>query len=709
MEDFTWTHLADLGQLKGMLVERWLWTVDMEKEREKGEDVQVILHGIFSVLKEFVDSKNIQARALHLLQEVFQHHSTIPMTNNNVVMDAARLLILQTTLDRFIPHADIVSGCLHVLSTLSENEQFCDVTLLNTDDILVVVIQSMDDHCHSKKVQLRGMTFILRLLEHYDAEYIVMDENILQRTMDRVCFNIRFNDDDFNLVRICCRVLDVLVRKLPRQVIATLVDGLLSLLLGVFDTQHNNGNVDITSICLLIADELAVDEASILHFFSNAELLINVFETIVSISGSTIDRKRQGNIVIATFHLLNRVIMDPQILSVVLQRVESIIDRNDINSTIRRLYSRAKDHIGYNVYEYTQQFGLSTNEANKLIVLVERLLEEMKKILGIQVDADIVRETETTMDQTRNEHDHDDNEVDGNGMMDDAAEDDNNSRMEAMKNLEIQSADGGDTAVLQHIESTEQTTVPDVANHSNIIQVAAVSQQQAAVTLVRAEIMHRLFIDATQKIEHLIIREQDLQNQVATLSTQQLIEDVGNSNEEPNVAEEVKDESLKENDDYEVNGLRAMEAIEQSVPENLVKPPYQRPSGTIGDRLWLAVAGIIEALTIITLTAETGSKYGFVSTFEYKKNKVSRRTLLQIGDKKILNPAQRVKYESVTVDGGVYYAVGNEAVCTNKMDTLAARAVAVFLAVKDSSARLNGGAGRSKQSVLSLVLTPSLP
>ena len=693
----------------------------------KAADVHTILRGIFSVLKEFIESKNIQARALQLLQEVFEQHVSSPTaTSNNVFIDASRLVILQTTLNRFIPHADIVSGCLHVLSTLSANEKFCDVTLLNSDDILSIVIQSMDDHGHSKKVQLRGMTLFLHLLEHYDADYIVMDENILQRAVDRVCFNLRFNDDDSNLVRICCRALDVLVRKLARHLIAPLVDDLLLLLLGVFDTQYTSGNVDIPSICLIIADELTVDEASLQHFFSNSELLINIFEIIVSISGTDIDRKRQGNSVIAAFHLLNRVIMDPQVLSVVLQRNESILDNNDTNSTMRRLYTRAQDHIGYDVFEYTQQFELSTSQANKLIVLVERLLEEMRCILGIQVNTDSVKDAEATIDQTMTDRDNDDVEEGDNGVTDNA-EGDNSNRTEATKNIETHSADSDNNAVLQRIEPDalsikRDETVPGVANHSNIIQVAAVSQQQAAVTLVRAEIMHRLFIDATQKIENLILREQDLQNQVATLSTQQLIEDVPSSSGETNAAVEMKDdienavECLKENDDYEVNGLRVLEdteTITASFKEkeelltsgNNEKARYQRPSGAIGDRLWLAVAGIIEALTIITLTAETGSKYGFVSTFENKKNKVSRRALLQYGDKSILKPAQRAKYEPVNVDlGGVYYAVGSEAVSTDKMDALAVRAVSVFLHVKDGSARFNGGSGRSKHSVLSMTL-----
>lgn len=742
MDSFTWATLEDLGSLKERLVERWLWTVDIAVELSMGIDVHLILRGIFSVLKEFVENRNIEARSLHLLQEVLEQvfstscsNGTISDSEDGRLVNTTKLNIIQTALRRWHQHADVATACLHVLSTLSENDRFCDMNSLHADELLLEVSNVMNDHGHSKKVQLRGMILFHRLLEHSSAGFATMTEDILRVILERICFNLRFNDDDANLVQTCCKSLDILVRKLAHHLIVLMTDELVPLVAGVFDAQHISGNIGVVSLCLLILEKLALEESHLLSFCSSSDVLTKIGETLVRISDLSDSRTSYGYSIIALFNLLSRVIPEPHILSRVVQHAGSHSNDDDdaTKSFVTGLYVTVKSVVGRSAMDFAKEFELPESQQSKLADLAEEMLHAMRQIVGrLDGDEDVAENDEQNPDSDTVDHETiiDERRVEvALASADDeaAGSDDEGAHGGDYGGVETEPDWDGSTELLTvevavysgDVDGREGTEL-DNADRANIIQVAAVSQQQAAVTMVRAEIMHRLFIDATQKIENLIMKGQELQTQVECLMVNKRSgteEETGH--QEHHISETGNEAKILTNDDDEcdLNGSGlAFDDISKSqpalMPDDDGNSAVDRSidglsvsslmMGASGDRLWLAIAGTIEALTIITLTAETGSKYGFESTFEYSTTKASRRALLQHGDKTLLKPSQWAKYEPVA--DGTCYAVGSEIVSTEMIYALATQSVAVFLHIKDGSSRLNGGAGRSKQSIISLTL-----
>jgi len=718
-DSISWDQLSSLSTFKERLVaeivERWLWTLDIEAElRSSACNVDLMSGGLFTLLNEFVESRSITARALELLKDLLE----LAPPAAALAVNAARLGMLETSMVRWST-VDVLSGGLHVLSILATSQKLCDVKLLSDERLVMLVSQMMDDNAHSKKLQLRGATYMYNIIQSAAEGHATLSDAVVGAAVDRMCFILRyFNDED--VILICCQTL-VVVSRTFSHLLAPLLDDLVPLVSTLFAANCMAAVDDVAALCLVILEPLVgAGEHHVLTLFADTDALHRVADAAVTMT--------RGNAAFAAFNLL-RVVL-PSLSAIVKSEADT-----------KLLYSKLTEGVGKDTAAFVRKFEMPDSLRSTLTTLVDDVLQEMRSLLGVEAEAhpsdgavdDNTDHAEADAGDDDNGALSGDNDVvgadddanlvpddDGDGIDEGAADDDEGG-------WDVAQADQSDVG---------QDDVNASAEHANIIQVAAVSQQQAAVTMVRAEIMHRLFMDATQKIEHLILREKELQAQVATLQEQQGQDggDAAGSSfaqdpphhhfgsapqtdgfEGGNDAHPSSETEWAADDQgYEVKGLRAFDVVDmqpsapagnEDLNRHVHSKPRQYPSGAAADRLWLAVAGTIEALTIITLTAETGSKYGFESTFELKGMKQCRRTLLQHGVKTVLKPSQWVKYDRIHMqDGGACYAVGSETVSADKMDALAELAVGVFLHVKDGGARLNGGATRSKQSVLSHTL-----
>jgi hypothetical protein len=258
-------------------------------------------------------------------------------------------------------------------------------------------------------------------------------------------------------------------------------------------------------------------------------------------------------------------------------------------------------------------------------------------------------------------------------------------------------------------DSTGQSLADGLVN--SMVEVTHQYQQHAVTAIERADMMHQLFIDATQKIEFLMRESDALRDQLLNLTLRKGAEGIEGEGNFPRIrmkSDDSNDEALK------IENLeRLLELDEFSDPENdgsNENTEYDGLNGSIerrkkkhkftladydmvphtevfgADRMSSVIDGVIEALRIV---GSKGTKYESLDT------KNIRRSILQHGwsDKGVWNKCQLIE--------GVFH-IGASTITFNKIQELGDVINRIFNHLKECE--ITGAVGLIKKSVIKISL-----
>lgn len=500
MESMKWSCLLD-DSIKERVIEQWLWNADIATEVSSGAaDLNLIVRSIFGCLEEYPHSKEIQSRSYSLLLEAH----TLSESSINVHDDGPRYTsIIESSLRNWTSHADIVSICLKYLAVASE--------ILNghTSDLLESIFLVLNTHCHSTRVQLPGIQILYNLLQHRAMKSIPVSEVIVRKIVGLMIYNLRFQNSDFSISKICCCALEIVVRNMLPQEIDIFSDDIVVLVSQVFHRYHRIP--EISSVCLIIIEKLAVGEDHLLTFCSSSDQLFQICESLRGIKCST----KYSMSISAACQLLNRSITNKSILDFILGD-----DEESGLHFLSDLQTHLSEHLG-DLNSLCCEWGLSSSQSCEIITSAVKVLSAVddmlqspsgrsKRVVTSGSRSEAARSNESEEDCTP-----DSNSVCispgrnllhlyGDHINDDVALVENSFTGSVTEGTGIvyEESSNMDDFLGQGVsKSFSSSSHPSEHEATMIIEVAQQSQHQAAVAMVRADILHKLFVDATKKME----------------------------------------------------------------------------------------------------------------------------------------------------------------------------------------------------------------
>jgi hypothetical protein len=499
MESIKWSCLLD-DSVKERVIEQWLWNADITMEVSSGAaDLNLIIKSLFSCLEEYPHSKEIQSRSYSLLLEAH----TLSDSSINVYDEGPRYTgIIESSLRNWTSHADIVSICLKYLAVAPE-------MLNGHGELLEFVFLVINTHCHSTRVQLPGIQILYNLLQHSAMNSAPVSEFIVRKIVGLMIYNLRFQNSDFSISKICCCALEIVVRNILPQEIEIFGDDIVVLVSQVFHRYHRIP--EISSVCLIIIEKLAVAEDHLLTFCSSSDQLFQICESLRGIKCST----KYSMSISAACQLLNRSITNKTILDFILG--------DDVDSGLHflsDLQTHLSEHLG-DLNSLCCEWGLSSSQSCEIIASAVKVLSAVddmlqspsgrsKRVVTSGSRAVAPRSIESEEDCTP-----DSNSVCispgrnllhlyGDHVNDDIALAENSFTGNVTEGTGIvyeESTHMDDFLCQGFSKSLSTSSLPSEHEATMIIEVAQQSQHQAAVAMVRADILHKLFVDATKKME----------------------------------------------------------------------------------------------------------------------------------------------------------------------------------------------------------------
>ena len=502
MESIKWSCLLD-DSVKERVIEQWLWNADITTEVSSGAaDLNLIVRSLFGCLEEYPHSKEIQSRSFYLLLEVH----TLSKTSINVHDEGPRYTaIIESSLRNWTSHADVVSVCLKYLAVTSEN--------LNgyIGDLLESVFLVLNTHCHSTRVQLPGIQILYNLLQQSVVNSTSVSESVVRKIAGLMIYNLRFQNSDFSISKICCCALEIVVRNMLPQEIAIFVDDIIVLVSQVFHRYHKIP--EISSVCLIIIEKLAVAEDHLLTFCSSSDQLFQICESLRGIKSST----KYSMSICAACQLLNRSITNKSILEYIFgEDVETGLH------FLSDLQTSLSEHLG-DLNSLCCEWGLSSSQSCDIIASAVRVLSAVDDMLQSPSGRSkrvVTSRARARADNARDVEDEEDLTPDSNSVCISPGRnllhlygDPVSSEMAHAESVFAGSSAEGTGIVYEEssnmddflhpriLKSFSSSSHPSEHEATMIIEVAQQSQHQAAVAMVRADILHKLFVDATKKME----------------------------------------------------------------------------------------------------------------------------------------------------------------------------------------------------------------
>jgi len=398
--------------------------------------------------------------------------------------------------------------------------------------------------------------------------------------------NLRFQNDDVGIVIACCSTLRVIIRHKGPESFAMHIDELVVLVTDLFYRYCKS--TEIAAACLLILEEIAIEDRHMLDFCSNSDLMLQVYEVLKSLKNEIKKEVKYNLSIVSAFHLLNKALRDENVLAFILDD-DLKIRRN----FIRKLKYRLKEHVGI-IPEYCSCMNLSRELEGKLNLLVTDLFSMIESLIvaeGIDfIDEDYDDSAEEENGVVGDIEDMGVNDMDIDKFKDDIKIDngvgekvENGKKEVEYGEIEVVSGmnevvrgvekkqevdkitakdvdfDASEVTDLDDIctvdsniftdgrntiasavcntpyDSTSASTSASTPDSTSLVvdqsladfaEVTQQYQQHAVTAIERADMMHQLFIDATSKIENLIRESDALRYQVLNLTEQKGAENI---------------------------------------------------------------------------------------------------------------------------------------------------------------------------------------
>ena len=503
-------------------IEAWVRSIDIKAEIEAGNAIGVaIFKDLFSCLEEFPKSKGIQSRSYYLLNQV--------QILLGGCFDAGvdeHVEIAVRSLNSWTSHDDIVSGCFQYLAVASEKsgdnaEEFYSL------DLLRIVCTALEMHKRSKVVQQPGMHILYRFLLQRTLQSVKLPMKDLKRIIRNIIFDVKFHSNAIGIIQICCKTLEVLIRTTPQNDLADFFDDTSVLVSETFYRYQDT--IEVASSCLLIIGHMASDQRQYNTFCTDTEQLLHICDCLTSMKND----KDHHKSLLSAVRLLSAILTDEGILPHILS--EDYESRKFLISNLQSYLVGALSDVG----DYCDSTTLSPNDHYELLILAGDILCKMQSIIQASeaahissvcgVNADHVRVRGYSSDGTNassrltrmppghlHEHpmmssstsDCDDLDCSSSASTTVSADYSCHTGHNSSCSYEQRSSKVNSPSALsssqEHLSTPEHSLNQDA---NTIVEVALRSQHQAAVALVSADIMHKLFIDATMKIEVIDLRK----------------------------------------------------------------------------------------------------------------------------------------------------------------------------------------------------------
>ena len=489
-------------------IEAWVRNIDIKLEIASGNANGVaILKDLFSCLEEYPESKEIQSRSYYLLNEVQILLGGCLGAGMDEHVDVA-----VRSLNRWTSQDDIVSGCFQYLLAESEKSSGSAEDFFSLD-LLRVVCTALEVHKKSEIVQHPGMQII-----HHFLQSTKLSMKDLKRILKIVIYNFSFNSDHIGIIRICCKVLEILMRDLSQDDLTDTWDDMIVLVSETFHRYHDT--IEVASSCLVIIGYLASDQRQYNAFCSNSEQLLHVCDCLTSMKND----KEHHKSLLSAVRLLSALLTDEGILPHILSG--DYESRKVFISNLQSYLVGALSDVG----DYCDNTTLSQRDHYELLILAGDILHKMQSIIqtseaahissvcGGSVDHVGVRgcssdgtSSSSRLTKRRPVHVHEHPMISNTSDCDDLdcpstaklSAENGSSNVHNSPSLEVQRNSKVNNSSA-HSSDQEHSSSQDA---NTIVEVALRSQHQAAVALVSADIMHKLFIDATMKIEVIYANE----------------------------------------------------------------------------------------------------------------------------------------------------------------------------------------------------------
>ena len=485
-------------------IKAWVCNIDIELEIEAGNaDAVAIIKDLFSCLEKYPESKEIQSRSYYLLNEV----QILLGGYLDTRIDVHEQIAVRS-LNRWTSHDDIVSGCFQYLAVASEKsggsaENFFSFDLLRT------VCTALEIHKKSKIVHQPGMQIVHHFLLQRIEQLAKLSMNDLKRILRIAIYNIRFYPDDVGIIRVCCAILEILIRVISQD---DLTDDIIVLVSETFHRYHDT--IEVASSCLVIIGYLASDQRQYNAFCSNSEQLLHVCDCLTSMKND----KEHHKSLLSAVRILSVLLTDEGILPRILSgNYES---RKVFISNLQSYLVGTLSDVG----DYCDNTTLSPRDHYELLILAGDILRKMQSIIqtseaahiasvcGVSVDHVGVRgrtsdgtNPSSKLTKRRPGQLHESHMISSASECDDL--DCSSSATLSAQNGHLNVHNSTCSGERSHSKGNSPSAHSSSQEHSpsqdanTIVEVALRSQHQAAVALVSADIMHKLFIDATMKIE----------------------------------------------------------------------------------------------------------------------------------------------------------------------------------------------------------------
>jgi len=590
----TWNNLLDQSEAS---VEKWLWQADIASDVTLGEPSASLKKILLCLLERYGDeNRAIVTRVYQMMQDV---DVLCPLKQGYTPseLEAFTAVFLHNLNTWLSVGADTVQAILEFCSLAANKSTDC---VLYEAEFVSTVCRAAVLYAHNKSIQracsnlflavTKNALLVQPLQEAANTELLLAST---ARMLPPILENISFHRTDHGVLEKSLAILHVLASHPPLGVEAlrpyadVIVTNLLAILSG-----DQIPYVDVLAPCLLVLNIVAEGDTALLQI---ATSLLHKFGKFAGYLVEEDVAHEQSALVVHAFQLLQRIVCDEHVMLLAFddQPDTRRAVSDQLHAELRAIFSTTKkEHL------------LDEKEQERLGQVINTLFMQSKESIKApdfeqtEVEDKVMGQQKLKSGLPTSSSNTLDNEGKGQtwrGVID-------NNREEQV----LQHAATGEAWTLlseaaKEIESLKYelmarnsayTNSPEMAH---LVELSRLCQQQSAVAINRADMMHKLFLDAAKRVEELLVENDALRAHVQYYQTQEeegaALQDVDEEEREESGVEGARQGLSPRSPD---GGCDGKDEKEDTLHQDGFVPVLEDRRQT------LAAAGIVEGLAYIS-------------------------------------------------------------------------------------------------------------